>query len=181
VGAPSEENLADPRPGGPGKIPEDGRIDRHFPPAEDRTSFRRRDPFEGAGAPLGERFVHREKDHPRGILAARRKVEPVPRAHLAEEGIGDLEQEAGAVAGGFVSPQGAAVFEVDEDPDPLPDDEMLGNAVDPRDEPDAAAVVVVPRVVQAGRFRDAGSVYAKRVDLRCHVSRPRSTDVSGRT
>ena len=95
--------------------------------------------------------------------------------------LGDLEEEAGPVAGGFVAPQGAAVLQVDEDPDPLLDNGVQGNAVDPRDEPDAAAVVVVLRVVQAGRFRHAGGVYVKRAALRCHVSRPLRTGGSGRT
>jgi len=139
-------------------IPEDRGVDRHLAPPEDRAPFRGGDPFEGPGAPFGKRLVHGEKEHPRGVLAARRKVEPVSRAHLAEEGVGDLEEEAGAVAGRLVAPQGAAVLQVDEDPDPLLDHGVQGNAVDPGNEPDAAAVVVVPRIVQAGRFRDARGV-----------------------
>jgi hypothetical protein len=180
VGSAPEEYLADPRPRGPGEITEDRWVDRHLAPPEDRAPFRGRDPFEGPGASPGERFVHGEEEHPRGVLAARRKVEPVTRAHLAEEGVGDLEEEAGAVAGGLVAPQGAPVLQVDEDPDPLLDHDVKGNAVDPGDESDAAAVVVVLRVVQAGRFRDAGGVYAKRVDLRCHVIRPFRTGGSSR-
>ena len=172
VGSAPEEELADPRPGGAGEIPEERRVDRHLAPPEDRAPFRGGDPFDGPGAPPGERLVHGKEEHPRGVLAARREVEPVPRAHLAEENVGDLEEEAGAVAGGLVAPQGAAVLQVDQDPDPLLDDGVQGDAVDPGDEPDAAAVVVVLRVVQAGRFRYARGVYAKRVALRCHVSRP---------
>ena len=68
---------------------------------------------------------------------------------LAEEPIGRLNQDAGAVARvGFAAAR-AAVLEVDEHLEPALDDGVRSHALDVDDEPDAAGVVFVAGVIQA--------------------------------
>ena len=67
---------------------------------------------------------------------------------LAQEAVGELDQEAGAVAGLRIAAAGTAVLEVLEHLDALVDDACERVAVDVRDEADAAGVVLVRRIVE---------------------------------
>ena len=70
--------------------------------------------------------------------------------HLgAVELVGDLDQDAGAVAHQLVGADRAAVVEVLEDLQALRDDAVRALALDVGDEADAAGIVFVGRVVQA--------------------------------
>ena len=68
---------------------------------------------------------------------------------LAEEPVRHLNQDAGAVAGVGFAAAGAAVLEVDEHLQGVPDDGVRTAALRVHDEADAAGVVLVPRVVEA--------------------------------
>ena len=75
----------------------------------------------------------------------------------AEKFVRHLRQNAGAVAGQRIAAAGAAMREVDQNLQPLPDDLMALLAVHVDDEADAAGIVLVRRVVQtlaAGADRD---------------------------
>ena len=69
-----------------------------------------------------------------------------------KEDIRDLNQNAGAVAASGVSPRRAAVLQVDEQLEGLLHDGVRAPAVEVNDEPDAAGVVLVARIVQIGQI-----------------------------
>ena len=73
---------------------------------------------------------------------------------LAEEGVGDAQEQAGAIAGVGVVAGGAAVHEALEDGQAGFDDVVRGFARQARDEADAAGVVFVGGVVEAGGGRE---------------------------
>ena len=68
-----------------------------------------------------------------------------------EEQMRDLQEDSGTVAGLGVGARGAAVLEVRERAERPPHRLVRRHAVEPRDERDAAGVVLVGRVVEAGR------------------------------
>ena len=73
--------------------------------------------------------------------------------HLAEEGVRDLEQDAGAVARVGLGAGGAAVFEVAQYGQRLLDQLMAGHTGEGGHEPDATGVVLVTGVVHPLRGR----------------------------
>jgi hypothetical protein len=75
----------------------------------------------------------------------------------AQERIGELDQDSRAVARVRVGPFGAAVLEVLERPQGAGDDLVRGGGPQPRYECDTAGIVLVARVVQAGRRLRRGS------------------------
>src|SRR5436305_402210 len=80
-----------------------------------------------------------------------RQGDAEPAALLAEEPVGDLEQDAGTVARVWLAAAGAAVQEVDQHQQALPDDRVGLATLDVHHEAHAAGVVLVRGVVQALR------------------------------
>ena len=93
--------------------------------------------------------VARQEDVADAVLAGRRQADAEGVGRLAEEPIGRLDQDAGAVTRVGLAAARAAVLEVDEDLEPALDDGVRADALDVDDEPDAARVVFVARVIQA--------------------------------
>ena len=93
----------------------------------------------------------RQEDQPGAVAAPLRQLHAEPRRLLAQEPVRHLNQDAGAVAGVDLAAAGAAVFEVDQHLQGLPDDGVRAAALHVRDEPDAAGVVLMSRVIQALR------------------------------
>src|SRR5262245_13735620 len=126
-------------------------VTRHFAPAQDGVPF-------GADGLLDQLaqcqpgvLVFRQKDEARAILARRRQGEAEVRRRLAEEPIGHLNEDAGAVARvGFAS-AGAAVQQVEEHLQPLLDDPVRLATLDVDDETDAAGVVLIAGIVEGER------------------------------
>src|SRR5699024_3845491 len=87
-----------------------------------------------------------ERD-PGGVPAGRRQREGDLRA---QQRVGHLDKDAGAVAAGGVGARRTTVLEVREGGEGLVDDVPAAAAVHVDDEGDAARVVLVRRVVQAG-------------------------------
>ena len=71
------------------------------------------------------------------------------RHHSTEERIGDLHQDASAVAAVRLSPRGATVLQVAQCLQALLDQVVAGPPCDVDDERDATGVVLLVRVVQA--------------------------------
>ena len=87
-----------------------------------------------------------EEAHHHAVGAERRKLEP---GHLAEEGVGELDQDPRAVAGGGVRTLGAAVLQVHERRDRALDGLAGDPAVEPGEARHAAAVVFMSSPIQA--------------------------------
>src|SRR5690606_32439579 len=75
---------------------------------------------------------------------------------LGEKPVGDLGQDAGAVAGVVLGPGRAAVLEVDQELDALRDDVVGTFPLDVHHEPDAAGIVLKTWVVQSFRAGKQG-------------------------
>ena len=96
----------------------------------------------------------RQEDHADAVLAGWRQRD-AERRHLgAVELVGDLDQDAGAVAHQRVGADRAAVVEVLEDLQPLLDDPVRFLPGDVGHEADAAGVVLARRIVESGLGRD---------------------------
>ncbi len=87
----------------------------------------------------------RQEAHADAVPAERRQLE----VHgVAQERVGELRQDPGAVAGVRVCPGGATVLHVGEHGERAGDRLVTLRAVEPRDEADAARVVLEGRVVE---------------------------------
>ena len=81
------------------------------------------------------------------VVAFGRQEDVLLFTDLPEEVVGDLDEDARAVAGVDLAAAGAAVLQVLERDDPVPDDLVRLLAIQPHDKADAAGVVLVLRVV----------------------------------
>ena len=90
---------------------------------------------------------------PDAVLADRRQRDAELAAGTAEERVGQLDQDAGAVALQRIGARRAPMRQVFEDLQALRDDRVAFAALDVRDEAQAARVVLVGGVVQALRGR----------------------------
>src|SRR5207248_3365540 len=80
-----------------------------------------------------------------GVVAGGRELEVDDGA---QEGVRDLDQDAGAVAGGDLGAGGAAVLHVAQRGERLGDDGVAGDPGEGGDEGDSAGVLLGARVVQ---------------------------------
>ena len=148
VRAPAHDGLAD-----HGHLVEHGlaqarRVDRHVAPADQLLVFGPHEVLELADGDLAGLLVLRQEAHRHRIVAGRRKGQAVVARPGAQQGVGDLDQYARAVAQQGVGPHRAPVVEVDQDLQALGDDVVGLRALDVGDEADAAGVVLMPRVIQ---------------------------------
>ena len=126
-------------------------MDGHIAPAEQTAPVGPRDVFDRVLDRSAVREVAREEDHADAVLACLRKRDVRLDASGAKEGVGDLEEDARAVAGFGVTAYGAAMLEVLEEQERAAHDVMRPRAPQMRDESHAAPVVLVGRVVQSLR------------------------------
>ena len=153
AGAGLDEELADVRARGVGGVTHVVLVDRHVAPAEHALALDADVELEQLLDLAAVDLVARQEAHADAVAPGRRQLE-VDRG--AEEGVRQLEQESGAVAGAHVGALGPAVLEVVERLERLADDVVARDVVEPSDHRDAAGVVLVPRVVQAvGLWRHA--------------------------
>ena len=149
VATAANEDLADDRLGlAHQRAHLHGRVDRNVAPAEDALAFGAHGALELllAGQPRGA-FLGQE-DHADAVLAGRRQGHALA-GHLGSiEGVGDLDEDAGAVAKELVGAGGAPVIEVEQDLQTLLDDRVASGALDMGNETDAARVVLVGRIVE---------------------------------
>ena len=127
-------------------LPRTDGIDRHFAPAEHLELFALDDLFDVRHRLAGLVRVLRQEGHAGAVVARRREVEVDDRA---EEAIGHLDQDAGAVAGPLVGAEGAAMVEVAQRRQTELDDAVAATATKVGHEADAARVVLEPRVVES--------------------------------
>ena len=118
-------------------------------PAEQALALVGDDRVEKGADLVGLHGVAGQEHEAGAVLAGRREREADARALAAQEAVGHLQQDAGAVAGVRLAAAGAPVEQVDEDLQRLLDDRVRGASLDVHDEADAAGVVLVGGVVQA--------------------------------
>ena len=130
-------------------------IDRSVAPAEQRQAFFADDAFENSFALQALVLLDRQKRHADAVGPRLRQREAQLLAFAGEEFVGNLDQDAGAVAGFRIAAAGAAMRQVEQNLNSLADDVVALMAADAGDKPDAASVVLVRRVVETLRRQEA--------------------------
>ena len=90
---------------------------------------------------------------------------------FAEQGIGNLDQDAGAIAHQRIGAHRAAMVEIDQKLQAQPDDLMGLGALDVGDKADAASVMLVARVIKT-LFRRQTHHQTPTTIRSAHLSRP---------
>ena len=142
-----DQHLADHRRRQPGGLAHVALVDRHVAPPDRALPLgldRVLDQLLEHDAPLG---VLRQVAHADAVAAGRRQLDAGDRG--PQEAVGDLEEDAGAVARVRVRALGAAVLEVLERVERLLDDGMARLTPQLGHERDATAIVLVGGVVEA--------------------------------
>ena len=112
---------------------------------EDGQALLGGDPLDGLARRLPLGLVEGQEGQADGVPAGRGQGD---RAHLAQEGVGHLGEDAGAVAHEGVGAGGAAVVEVAQRGERVLHDVVAGLAAHRRHHGDAARVVLVLGAVQ---------------------------------
>src|SRR5262249_53000665 len=123
-------------------------VDGHAPPAEELLALLADDLLDDPLALVLLVHLVRQEDHADAVLAGRGEGDARRLRLATEERVGDLDEDAGAVAGQPVAAAGAAVLEVPEHREPFLDDVARCLALDVDDEADAAGVALGPGVVE---------------------------------
>ncbi len=147
--AGAHEELGEVGHHGPGGGPGVPRVDGHVAPAEHGDVLLGRDLVDH---PQGDRpglRVDRQEGDAGGVLPGLGQGEG---NHRAEERVGDLRQDAGAVTGVRFAPPSTPVVEVDERGQSLFDDVVTAAAVDVGHHGDTTGVMLVRGVVKALRL-----------------------------
>src|SRR6185503_19405077 len=148
---------------------ERGVVGRHVAPAEQQQAFFLYLFGDDALDHLSpSRFLRHEQRADR-VVAGLRQLEADLGCLAREEGVRNLHENAGTVAGARIGANSAAMFEVAQNDDRVGDDLMRLLALDVGDEADAAGILLHAEVVQAlgrrtpsmfardvGRFRIRG-------------------------
>ena len=126
-------------------LAERGIVGRHVAPAEQHQSLVLDLVGDDALDDFAPRRLPRHEQRADGVFAGLRQLEADLRGLAREEGVRDLHQDAGAVAGARIGADRAAMFEIAENADRVRDDLMRLLALDVGDEADAAGILFQAR------------------------------------
>ncbi len=158
---------------------ETGIVGRHVAPAEQLQPFGIDHAGDHGFAIDALRVVARHEHVADSVMAGLGELDPKRRANLFEEGMRDLHQDAGAVAGKRVGPGRAAMGEVLQNLQAMLDDLVARPRLQIGDETDAASVVLARRIIESLRRRGARPQRSQRTSgiltgCHCHMQpRPR--------
>jgi hypothetical protein len=93
-------------------------------------------------------FFDRQECHANRVSARLGQDEAEFLALTGKELVGNLDQDASAIAGFRIASTGAAMGKVEKDLNPLADDVVTLLAIDAGDEPDTAGIMLVRGVVE---------------------------------
>ena len=148
--AVGHEQLPERRHRRAGGVADLGVVERDVAPAQDVEALLGDDLLDRCGGRVSGGTVGRQEGSANCVGAGGRELEV---DDLAEELVGDLEQEPCSVAGVDLGAGGAAVVEVAERGQGLLDEAVTPTAMEVHDEGDTAGVVLVLGPVQPGRGR----------------------------
>ena len=148
----AEEELLDIGLGAAGFAADGVAIDGRIAPAEDSEALLLGNALEDAFALQTVVLFHGQEAHGHAVGAGFGQGYAQFSAFARKEGVGNLNEDAGAVAGLRVAARGAAMGEVDEHLEALADDLVALFAPDVRDKSNAAGIVLIPRMIEALRL-----------------------------
>ena len=123
-------------------------VDRHVAPAEHDLAFDAHGALDFLFAGDARGVLLRQEHHADAVFAGRRQLDALLGHLVAEVLVGNLDQDAGAVAHQRVGADRAPVVQVLQDQQALLDDRMALVALDMGDETDAAGIVFIGGIVQ---------------------------------
>src|SRR5262249_45894147 len=147
-----DEDLLDARLDVDGARAEQPIVLRHLAPAEQALPLLGHDRGDEAADLLALHGVARQEHAADAVIFGSRQRNAEAAALLAEELVGHLQEDPGAIARVGLASTRAAVQEVDEDEQTLADDRVRLASFDVDHEADAARIVLVRGVVQPLRF-----------------------------
>ncbi len=172
VRAPADDGLADHRHLGQDGVAQARGVHRDLAPGDEALALDAEEVLElldrhhpGAGV-LGQ------EAHGHGVLAHRRQIDLLGLGPVAQQAVGDLNQNPGAVAHQGVRAHGAAMVQIDQDLQTAGHDLMGFATLDIGHEPHAARIVFVARVVQTLLLRSAHRVPHSHSKSRRATTRP---------
>ncbi len=146
--APADEELPDQRRHLGRQFTGLGKVHRDVAPAQEDLVLFPDGLFDRPFAPAPVLGFTRQEDHAHGVFARVRKRYAAQSALPLEEGVGQLEQQAGPVTRVGIAAAGAAVLEIYQYADGVANDVVGLHAVQIRNDTDAARVVLIGRIVQ---------------------------------
>ena len=172
VGSAADEHLTMLRLGSDDRRRQAGIVGRHVTPAEQLEPFGLDHARHHRLAINSLRVVGRHEHVTDRVMPGLRQLDLERRGDLVEEGVRDLHQDAGAVAGEWVCTRGAAMGQVFQNLDTVLDDCVARAALQVGDEADAAGIVLMLRIVESLRLRRGGPCrifWDGRKRTGCHV------------
>jgi hypothetical protein len=143
------DRLADHRHGLDDTLAETGQVGRHFAPAQQGLALGSNIMFQQPDRIAACLRVPRQEAHEYGIAPQRWQLQVLPVSPGAQQLVRHLDQAACAVADQRVSPDRAAMIQIDQDLQPALDDVVRLSALDVDDETHSARVMLVARIVQS--------------------------------
>jgi hypothetical protein len=145
--AATDEHLPDHRLDFLGAIGQAGVVGRHVAPAKQNLAFGRDRALDLLLARHARGRLTRQEHHSHAVLTHRRQRDAELAAGTAQEYVGHLDQDAGAVALQGVRARRTPMRQVVQDLEALPDDGVILATLDVGDEAQPACVVLVGGVV----------------------------------
>ena len=149
AGAARHDRLADHRHLVEHRLAQARRINRHVAPADQLLALNPDEVLELADGGVAGRRISRHEAHGHGVIARRRQIHGLMRGPVAQQGIGDLNQNPGPVANQRVSANRAAMVEVDQNLQAAGDDLLRFFPLYIRDKADSACVMFMARVIKS--------------------------------
>ena len=131
------------------RLAEAGGVDRHVAPADQLLALDADEVLELAHRQLARRLVARHEAHGDAVAAGFRQLEALLGGPVTEQGVGDLDQAAGAVTHQRIGAHGAAVVQVDQDLQAALDDLVGFAALEVDHKAHAARVLLVTRIIES--------------------------------
>ena len=145
---PSHDCLTDHRHRFENGFAQAGRVDGHVAPADQRLTLDPDEMLELSDRDIAGLCLARQKAHSHRVAARLRQIDGRLRGPVAQERMGNLDKAAGAVADRWVRPHRTAMIEIDKEPKALGDDRVGLVSLDIGNEPDAAGIVLIGRVIK---------------------------------
>ena len=146
--ATRDEHLPDERPRLDRALAQPGWIDGHVPPPQHAQLQQRDGPLEQALAMGGLVRIRGQKDHAHAVFLGAGKRDAQRERDVAQEGVRDLQHDAGAIPGVLLAATGAAVSEVLQNLDAVAHDPVRPASLDIDHQPDPARIVLLARMVE---------------------------------
>jgi hypothetical protein len=143
-----DEHLPDHRFDFLGALGQAAVVGRHVAPTQQDLPFGEDRPFDLLFARHSRCGLARQEDHAHAVVTSGRKRDAKLAAGAAQEGIGQLDEDAGAVALQRVGARGATVRQVFQYREGALDNGMIFPALDMGDETKAAGVMFVAWIVE---------------------------------